>query len=182
MPGFHSCDLCKTGLPMEDRLGKCAACLGPEHAKEALVNRNSWLPSILIKERGLHPYLTALCQGRAGKLHVGLLPLPLAFLHLLLLPLLRRGGERATGLRSESSEQLDKLWAVVSQQGIELAELLHERTAPPSPIAPLEQQGVADAEWQQEDLLSIAASEEMDNQEFPSKEGNSDSAIPVAGR
>ncbi|MGH0133194.1 UNVERIFIED_CONTAM: hypothetical protein FKN15_072331 [Acipenser sinensis] len=42
MPGFHSGDACKTGLPMEDTHGRCAACLGPEHAKEALANCSSY--------------------------------------------------------------------------------------------------------------------------------------------
>ncbi|MGH0186322.1 UNVERIFIED_CONTAM: hypothetical protein FKN15_021066, partial [Acipenser sinensis] len=81
--------------------------------------------------------------------------------------------------RSESSEQLDKLWEVVSQQGNMLAELLCDSTASPAPSAPLQSQGGVHAEWQQEDLLSIAASEEAVDQEFPSEEGDSDGATPV---
>ncbi|MGH0135169.1 UNVERIFIED_CONTAM: hypothetical protein FKN15_001109 [Acipenser sinensis] len=81
--------------------------------------------------------------------------------------------------RSESSEQLDKLWEAVSQQGNMLAELLHERTATPAPSVPFQSQVVVHAEWQQEDLLSVAASEEAVYQEFPSEEGDSDGATPV---
>ncbi|MGH0130114.1 UNVERIFIED_CONTAM: hypothetical protein FKN15_006175 [Acipenser sinensis] len=40
--------------------------------------------------------------------------------------------------RSESSKQLDKLWEMVSQQRIMLAELLHDCTATPAPSAPLQ--------------------------------------------
>ncbi|MGH0137781.1 UNVERIFIED_CONTAM: hypothetical protein FKN15_025200 [Acipenser sinensis] len=43
----------------------------------------------------------------------------------------------------------------------------------------VEQLQTTHIEWQQEDLLSIAASEDMAAQEFPSEEGNSDSATPV---
>ncbi|MGH0115273.1 UNVERIFIED_CONTAM: hypothetical protein FKN15_006701 [Acipenser sinensis] len=34
-------DTCKPGLPVEDRHGRCSACLGLEHAKEELASRNS---------------------------------------------------------------------------------------------------------------------------------------------
>ncbi|MGH0164107.1 UNVERIFIED_CONTAM: hypothetical protein FKN15_060286 [Acipenser sinensis] len=58
-----------------------------------------------------------------------------------------------------------------------LAELLCERTATPAPCVPLQSQGVVHAEWQQEDLLSFAASEEAVNQEFTSEEGNYNSIL-----
>ncbi|MGH0114423.1 UNVERIFIED_CONTAM: hypothetical protein FKN15_015925 [Acipenser sinensis] len=121
MPGFHSCDVCKTGLPMED-------------------SSSSPPPASPPKKR----------RRKSHQSH-----------------------------RLASSEQLDKLWAVVSQKGTVLAKLLCEWTAPPISSVPLEKQGVTDAEWQQENLLSITASEEMGDQEFPSEKGDSDSAILV---
>ncbi|MGH0134756.1 UNVERIFIED_CONTAM: hypothetical protein FKN15_006929 [Acipenser sinensis] len=38
MPGFYPCKTCKASLPVENKHSKCTSCLGPEHAKEALVN------------------------------------------------------------------------------------------------------------------------------------------------
>ncbi|MGH0117276.1 UNVERIFIED_CONTAM: hypothetical protein FKN15_032243 [Acipenser sinensis] len=133
-----------------------------------------------LRKRRLYPPLMALCLGRAGELHVGdcLHGLPhllgLLLLLLLLLPLLRRGGERSTGLIDRRALSSWISSGQRSQQDTVLAELL--RT---TPSAPLEQQGVTNAEWQQDDLLSIAASEEMGDQEFPSEEGDSDSTTPV---
>ncbi|MGH0127888.1 UNVERIFIED_CONTAM: hypothetical protein FKN15_052290 [Acipenser sinensis] len=40
MPGFYPSETCKASLPSEDKHGRCSSCLGPEHAKEALVNRS----------------------------------------------------------------------------------------------------------------------------------------------
>ncbi|MGH0130711.1 UNVERIFIED_CONTAM: hypothetical protein FKN15_026559 [Acipenser sinensis] len=79
--------------------------------------------------------------------------------------------------RLERSEQLDKLWEAVSQQGNMLVELLCDRTATPAPSAPLQSRSSTP---RMEDLLSIAASEKAVDQEFPSEEGDSDGATPVA--
>ncbi|MGH0127887.1 UNVERIFIED_CONTAM: hypothetical protein FKN15_052289 [Acipenser sinensis] len=40
MPGFYPSETCKASLPIEDKHGRCYSCLGPEHTKEALVNRS----------------------------------------------------------------------------------------------------------------------------------------------
>ncbi|MGH0145330.1 UNVERIFIED_CONTAM: hypothetical protein FKN15_002692 [Acipenser sinensis] len=64
--------------------------------------------------------------------------------------------------RSADSEQMEKLWAAVSHQGTVLAELLWERLVPPAPPVPLEPQGATLADWPQEDIVSIAAFEEVD--------------------
>ncbi|MGH0159232.1 UNVERIFIED_CONTAM: hypothetical protein FKN15_069527 [Acipenser sinensis] len=67
------------------------------------------------------------------------------------------------------SEQVEKLWAAVSHQGTVLAELLHERSLPPVLLG---SQGAMSTDWQQNDALSLAASEEVGKQElaFPSED------------
>ncbi|MGH0127985.1 UNVERIFIED_CONTAM: hypothetical protein FKN15_064395 [Acipenser sinensis] len=93
-------------------------------------------------------------------------------------PLLR-GGERATCLLDRrvsswiSSERRSPNRATcwLSYCATTLLRLL--------PL-PFEQQRVRHAEWQEEILLSIAAFEEVVYQEFPSEEGESDRATPVA--
>ncbi|MGH0120930.1 UNVERIFIED_CONTAM: hypothetical protein FKN15_038469 [Acipenser sinensis] len=86
----------------------------------------------------------------------------------------RRKGHRSH--RSVDSENLDKLWEAVSQQGTVLAQLLREHTAPPAPSVLLEQQGAPSTGSQLDNLLSIAASEEMGDPELPSL----DHPVPVA--
>ncbi|MGH0115610.1 UNVERIFIED_CONTAM: hypothetical protein FKN15_037933 [Acipenser sinensis] len=70
-----------------------------------------------------------------------------------------------------------KLW-VVSHQGAVHAELLREHLAP---SVPLGFQGATSADWQQDDVLSIAALEEVAEQElaFPSEDVQSDSTAPA---
>ncbi|MGH0174078.1 UNVERIFIED_CONTAM: hypothetical protein FKN15_067104 [Acipenser sinensis] len=72
---------------------------------------------------------------------------------------------------------MKKLWAAVSDQGTVLAELLHECSAPPVPLGP---QGAIGADWPQEDILSIAASDEVGEQElaFTSEDIESDGMSP----
>ncbi|RXM33173.1 hypothetical protein EOD39_5641 [Acipenser ruthenus] len=73
--------------------------------------------------------------------------------------------------RLVDSEQLEKLWAVVS----------HRCSACPPcpPPVPLEQQEAINTDWQQDDMLSIAASKEVGEMElaFPSEEVDSDSTL-----
>ncbi|MGH0133023.1 UNVERIFIED_CONTAM: hypothetical protein FKN15_035389 [Acipenser sinensis] len=83
--------------------------------------------------------------------------------------------------KSEDSEQMEKLWAAVSYQGTVLTELLRERLALPVPLG---SQGATSSDWQQDDMLSIVASEEVGEQElvFPSKDVESDSTSPAVKR
>ncbi|RXM34847.1 hypothetical protein EOD39_4477 [Acipenser ruthenus] len=85
-------------------------------------------------------------------------------------------GSYLKGMAASSSEGAVSR-AAVSQQGTLLAELLRELTAPPALAVLLEQQRAANAGLQQDDLLSIAASEEMGYLELPSEEVDTDSAL-----
>ncbi|MBN3272113.1 AKA7G protein, partial [Polyodon spathula] len=65
--------------------------------------------------------------------------------------------------RSTDSEQMDKIWAAVSHQGTVLVELLRECSVPPPlPVLPavLRPHRAVSTNWPQEDILSIATSEE----------------------
>ncbi|MGH0165995.1 UNVERIFIED_CONTAM: hypothetical protein FKN15_064259 [Acipenser sinensis] len=64
-------------------------------------------------------------------------------------------------------EQMEKLCAAFSHQGAVLSELLHECSVPPAQAVPLESQRATSADWQQDNALSIAASEEVGEQELP---------------
>ncbi|MGH0169340.1 UNVERIFIED_CONTAM: hypothetical protein FKN15_067092 [Acipenser sinensis] len=195
---------------MEGRHGRCAACLGPEHAKEALTNLNfcefcaSFSKCTLEKQvfRSFRERSSSIPPGQGSPPPSAQKERDRSCSDGSVTRESRRASHRRQSLRSssssspsppsasppkkkrrkshqshrsESSEQLDKLWAADSQQGNMLGELLSGHTAPHTPTVPLEQQGAADAEWQQEDLLSIATSEQ-----FFSEEGVSDSATPVA--
>ncbi|MGH0168512.1 UNVERIFIED_CONTAM: hypothetical protein FKN15_054880 [Acipenser sinensis] len=77
---------------------------------------------------------------------------------------------------------MKKLWAAVYHQGTGLAELLRECSAPPAPPVPSGgPQETTSADWQQQDMLSIAASDEVGEQElaFPSEDLESDSRSPA---
>ncbi|MGH0137761.1 UNVERIFIED_CONTAM: hypothetical protein FKN15_064588 [Acipenser sinensis] len=73
---------------------------------------------------------------------------------------------------------MEKLWAAISHQGTVPAELLHECSASPLPLGP---QGVTDADRPQEDLVSIAASHEVGEQElaFLSEDVESNGTSPA---
>ncbi|MGH0129363.1 UNVERIFIED_CONTAM: hypothetical protein FKN15_043514 [Acipenser sinensis] len=62
-------------------------------------------------------------------------------------------------------------------EGTVIAELLHERSAPPALSVPLRSQGATSAHWQQDDMLSNATAEEVGEQElaFSSEDVESDS-------
>ncbi|MGH0164672.1 UNVERIFIED_CONTAM: hypothetical protein FKN15_047303 [Acipenser sinensis] len=132
---------------------------------DALAKKNN----VTTLERWLPPHPMALCQRRldntprrvasGSSLH-GLPHLPLLLLH--------QGRRGRCSKRSTDSEQIEKLWAAVSHQESVLTELLRERSVRPVPLRP---QGATGAEWPQEDILSIATSDEVGKQElaFPSE-------------
>ncbi|MGH0121269.1 UNVERIFIED_CONTAM: hypothetical protein FKN15_074842 [Acipenser sinensis] len=150
-PGFYLCATCKASLPVEDKQGRCSSCLGPEHAKEALMNRSFSL------------FLITLCY-RGGFIlpHDSMQKAVLTVFLILLCPPstpLRKRKKSHWSKQLVDSEQMEKLWAVVSHQGTVLAELLRERSAPPALPVPLGSQGAMSADWQQdEDMESDSTS------------------------
>ncbi|MGH0120599.1 UNVERIFIED_CONTAM: hypothetical protein FKN15_014530 [Acipenser sinensis] len=78
----------------------------------------------------------------------------------------RKKKSRRCFKRSADSEQMEKLWAAVSDQGTVLTELLHECLAQPAPPVPFGTKGATSTDWQQDAVLSITASEEVDEQEL----------------
>ncbi|MGH0152444.1 UNVERIFIED_CONTAM: hypothetical protein FKN15_022452 [Acipenser sinensis] len=206
--------ICKKGFPTEDRHGRCVACLGLEHAKEALADRSYCKFCASFSTRTLEKRVLRSSVERSLSVPPGQGTPPSSAQkgavssHESSVPresrrTCRRLASRSSSSspspspppasspkkkrkkshrshRSDSSEQLDKLWEVVSQQGNMLAELLREHTVTPAPSVPLQSQGVVHTEWQEEDLLSITASDEAVDREFPSEEGDSDSATPVS--
>ncbi|MGH0179035.1 UNVERIFIED_CONTAM: hypothetical protein FKN15_000571 [Acipenser sinensis] len=63
--------------------------------------------------------------------------------------------------------------------GAVLSELLLECSVPPAQAVPLESQRATSADWQQDNALSIAASEEVGEQELPFLSEESDSKPPA---
>ncbi|MGH0149500.1 UNVERIFIED_CONTAM: hypothetical protein FKN15_034656 [Acipenser sinensis] len=68
VPRFYPCETCKTSLPMEDKHGMCASCLGPEHAKEALVNRSFGKFCAPFSKRMLEKRLSRSSEERSASL------------------------------------------------------------------------------------------------------------------
>ncbi|MGH0144182.1 UNVERIFIED_CONTAM: hypothetical protein FKN15_044874 [Acipenser sinensis] len=179
MPGFYPCETCEASLPVEDKHGRCSSCLSPEHAKEALDNRSicevcapfskrmlqrrlylssksALRPLLLLNALPHHSHSSrrkvaaSSPQGSVPR-ESGRLKLCLSF--------------PSPAEEEEDSEQMEKLWAAVSHQGTILAELLQEHSSPPALPVNLGPHRSASADWPQEDILSIFASEEVGEQD-----------------
>ncbi|MGH0120850.1 UNVERIFIED_CONTAM: hypothetical protein FKN15_024331 [Acipenser sinensis] len=121
----------------------------------------------------------ALCQGRADDTP-GIVAQAGSCLHGLLhspLPPSPPRKKSSCFKRSVDSEQMEKLWVALSYQGTRLTELLRERSVLPAQSVPLGSQGAMSADCQQDDMLTLTASEEVGEQElaFLSEDVESDS-------
>ncbi|MGH0185052.1 UNVERIFIED_CONTAM: hypothetical protein FKN15_016727 [Acipenser sinensis] len=141
MPGFYPCETCKASLPVEDKHSRCSSCLGPEHAKETLVNCSfcefcasfckcsSLLHSVFlhhsVRERWLLPPPMTLCQGGADDAPRSDPRRKLSSWSSLSSSASSPRKKSCRSMLSVNLELMEKLWAAVLHEGTVLA--VHSR-------------------------------------------------------